>query len=79
MNENKWLKELLESKFENFNTKLDDFCLKNAGEHSQIIKRLDYTNGKVRRLEIWRGYLSGGVAVLAFILGFLTFKIQILW
>lgn len=39
----------------------------NTKEHDKIITRLDYTNGKVRSLRVWRAYLTGGIAVLAFI------------
>lgn len=44
----------------------------NSKEHDKIITRLDYTNGKVRNLRMWRAYLTGGIAVLAFMISLLA-------
>jgi len=33
-------------------------------------KKQDKTNGKVRSLEVWRGYITGSVAVVVLVLGY---------
>ena len=47
------LKELLEEKFD-----------RNDKDHQEIIMQTTRTNGSVRSLQIWRGYITGAVAVL---------------
>ena len=47
------LRELIEEKFE-----------RNEQDHEEIIKQTTKTNGSVRSLQIWRGYITGAIAVI---------------
>lgn len=38
-------------------------------------KKLDFTNGKVKKLQIWKAYITGGIAVLTAIVIPLLFLI----
>lgn len=73
MNQNEYLEKLLDAKFndlkELFATQFATQSSQNSKEHCAIVTRLDYTNGKVRRLEIWKGWLTGGLAALTFLAG----------
>jgi hypothetical protein len=47
------LKNLLEEKFK-----------QNDRDHKEIIEQTTKTNGSVRTLQIWRGYITGAIAVI---------------
>ena len=34
------------------------------------------TNGRVSKLEVWRGFITGGLAVLTFILGYVIYFLE---
>lgn len=38
---------------------------------TQVIK----TNGRVRSLEVWRGFITGGLAIIGILVGFLISKL----
>lgn len=57
------LKELIEQKFSNIYDRLDN----NDIAHEKIITQTTKTNGSVRSLQIWRAYITGGLAVSCFI------------
>lgn len=62
MEKNEWFKKYLDEKFLSLESLNDD-------RHKEIIKRLDYTNGKVRKLEIWKGWITGGLSLLGILVG----------
>jgi beta-lactamase class D len=72
MEEQKWLKDFIEAKFE-ASEKIND------ERHKEVIKRLDYTNGKVRKLEIWKGWLTGGLSLIGFLVGILIIVIKTIY
>ena len=41
----------------------------NKKEHKSLQDRVDSTNGRVKKLEIWRAYLIGAWAVVSIVLG----------
>jgi len=54
----------LDQFLDELNTKLDN---NNTNQHSkldEILEQVKLTNNRVRRLEIWKGYMTGGVAIL---------------
>ena len=36
-----------------------------------MIEQMSKLNGRVRRLEVWRGFITGGLTLLAIIVGYL--------
>ena len=38
----------------------------NKEQHDRIIKRQDIANGRTISLEVWRGYMVGGISAIAF-------------
>ena len=48
----------------------DAFHITNKEEHIEITNRLDYTNGKVRGLQIWKATIGGAIIVIVFMLGY---------
>ena len=40
----------------------------NCKAHEQIIARQDVTNGRVRSLEVWRGFILGGLAIVGIVI-----------
>jgi hypothetical protein len=42
----------------------------------EIVIQTQRTNGRVNSLEIWRGFVTGGMAVIVFVLGYLTYFIE---
>ena len=42
----------------------------------EIKTQTQKTNGRVNSLEVWRGYITGGIAILSFVLGFILYIIQ---
>ena len=48
----------------------DEFHVANKEEHVGITKRLDFTNGKIKGLEIWKATTAGAIVVIVFMLGY---------
>jgi len=60
------------SKGINMDKQTFDLLVENDKEwRSWMIGQMTHLNGRVRRLEVWRGVITGGWAVLAFILGYI--------
>ena len=51
-------KRELDIHFEGVHEKLD-----------RLSDKVDATNGRVRKIEVWRGYITGAVAALSVVLG----------
>jgi len=56
------------------NESLINFMKSNTQEHSEVIKRQDHTNGDVKKLKLWRAYLTGAFSVLAVVVGFIAYQ-----
>ena len=48
----------------------DEFHVANKEEHVGITKRLDFTNGKIKGLEIWKATTAGAIVMIVFMLGY---------
>mgnify|MGYP000447449881 CR=1 FL=1 len=49
----------------NYNTDELNVCINDIKTQlNRIEGKQDFTNGRVRKLEIWKGYLTGGLAIL---------------
>ena len=59
-------KETVEKGFTGIHRRFDE----NAKEHQTLDSNQKYTNGKVRRIEIWKGTIVGAVAVVVFVSGY---------
>lgn len=42
----------------------------------EIKAQTQKTNGRVNALEIWRGFITGGLAVISFIIGYIIFFLE---
>ena len=42
----------------------------NKEEHGAIISRLDFTNGKVRTLQLWKASIAGALVILGSLMGY---------
>ncbi len=42
----------------------------------EIIIQTQRTNGRVNSLEVWRGFITGGLSVVIFVLGYLIYFIE---
>lgn len=50
----------------NYNTDELNMCVKDFKDQLDRIEgKQDFTNGRVRKLEVWRGYITGGVSILS--------------
>ena len=49
--------------------KIDDLKKSNREEHGYIIERVDKTNGRVKKLELWRSMLIGGFIAISLTIG----------
>ena len=49
-------------------TSVDGIAKANAQDHTEIKAKQDHTNGDVKKLKIWRAYLTGAWAVVSIIL-----------
>ncbi len=47
---------------------IKDFKLENKEQHKSITDKQDFTNGSVRRLQQWRSFMMGGMAVISMFL-----------
>ena len=39
-------------------------------------KKQDYTNGRVRSLEVWRGFITGGMIIIGMVVGYIINLVQ---
>lgn len=46
---------------------LEHHCLDSHDEHQEIKDHLKTLNGRVGRLEVWRGVLTGGLAIVTLV------------
>lgn len=72
----------LDEKFKRFDDKLraiNDKLRNNDADHKLIIEQTTKTNGSVRGLQIWRGYITGGFAVLSAIILPVLIAVSIKW
>lgn len=60
------LKESVEKGFQGVHRRLDE----NEKDHANLDANQKFTNGKVRKLEVWKGTIIGAIAVIVFIAGF---------
>lgn len=52
-------------------TSFDSFVKTNTEEHQTVMRKQDHTNGDVKKLKLWRAYITGALAVLIFLTSFL--------
>jgi len=62
--------EVIKINLEYISKELSDFRLSNKEDHIDIVKRLDYTNGKVRGLQIWKASIAGALIILGSLIGY---------
>lgn len=62
--------DVLLERMENLLEKITEQHVENKEAHQALATRLDYTNGKVRSLQIWKGTILGGMAVISLIFGY---------
>ena len=61
--------EVIVERIENVRSMMNEKFEENNHNHEKMLSQLLYTNGKVRSLVVWRAYITGGVAVLSFVVG----------
>lgn len=54
----------------------DIFIKQNKEDHIKIQNAQAHTNGDVKSLKLWRAYLTGAFAVIAFMLSFVATKTE---
>lgn len=59
-------KELVIEKLEGLKNLLDEKFENNDKAHQDIMIKQDHTNGDVSNLKLWRAYITGGLAVVTF-------------
>jgi len=42
----------------------------------RLEKKVDKTNGRVRTLEVWKGFITGGLTIIAIVVGYIANYIQ---
>ena len=47
-------------------SKIDQFMRDNHEEHCQMRGTLENHNGRLRKVEVWRAYITGAMAVIIF-------------
>lgn len=62
--------DVLLERMENLLEKVTEQHIENRSAHDAMVKRLDYTNGKVRNLQIWKGTLVGAFSVMVFLVSY---------
>lgn len=60
------------------NESLTCFIKENSKEHKEVMAKQDHTNGDVKKLKIWKAYLTGGFSVLAVVVGFMMYQTDLL-
>jgi hypothetical protein len=59
--------QLLMSGFKSLHDRMDDFEQNTTGSLGRIETQTIKTNGRVSKLEQWKNYVLGGIAVLTFL------------
>ena len=57
------IKEKIEQKV--ILTRLDSLIESNGKEHGEILKQVVKINSRVGKLEIWRGFITGGLLIIS--------------
>ncbi len=60
------------------NETLNSFIEINTKEHKLVMHKQDHTNGDVKKLKMWKAYLTGGFSVMAVIVSFLMYQTDLL-
>lgn len=50
-------------------SKIDQFMKDNHEEHCEMHNTLKEHNGRLKKIEIWRGYMTGGMVIIGLIFG----------
>jgi len=58
-------------RIDNVKETIEDYRKENKEAHTTIIKKQDYTNGKVRSLQIWKATMAGGLIILSMVAGYI--------
>lgn len=59
--------EVLIERIENLQKTLGTTHQENKEDHQAIMTKQDYTNGKVRSLQIWKASIVGAIGVIVFV------------
>jgi hypothetical protein len=60
-------------KDQNYSKREIDMIIKEIhNDVKSILEQTKKTNGRVSALEVWRGYITGGIAVLGVVVGYLV-------
>ena len=62
--------QVILEKINNLHEIVEGLKSSNNSQHKTLIKAQKYTNGKVRKLQVWKGTLGGAIAVVVFIMSF---------
>lgn len=61
----------------NFSTETLTEIVKEIREDvKEIVTQTKRTNGRVNSLEVWRGFITGGLAVLSFVIGYVIYILE---
>lgn len=41
----------------------------------RVEEKVDRTNGRVRSLEVWKGFITGSITIIAMVVGYITSNI----
>jgi len=77
--DNNDLKELLEVKFDGLEKLIEMKFSQNNKDHERIECQVKRTNGRVSSLEKWKYGLSGSIAVILGILGYMGLQLKVIW
>ena len=58
-------------RLDNVKDTIEDYRHENKEAHETIMKKQDYTNGKVRSLQIWKATMAGGLIILSMVAGYI--------
>ena len=58
-------------RIDNVKKTIEDYRHENREAHQAIMKKQDYTNGKVRSLQIWKATMAGALIVISIISGYI--------
>jgi len=58
-------------RLDNVKDKIETNHQENKEEHEKIMKKQDYTNGKVRSLQIWKATMAGALIIISVISGYI--------
>jgi len=57
-------------RLDNVKEKIECNHQENKDEHEKIMKKQDFTNGKVRALQIWKATMAGALAIISMVSGY---------